>query len=152
MDDLIFRVKKQKDGWYLASPVHEKLGGATEAPDYDTLKERIQEFVRLGLRDDFHKEANLPRQPQIRLLYTELLYANHHAERILIAGNPDGDGGYRIRSDTPLSLNLHHKNFDTLRALLQKELQRQGHHDKHIEFHLEEVITPTEDYHARKIA
>lgn len=83
MDELTFKIEKQRDGWYLASPRHEKLGGATEAPDYAALKERVREFVRASLSDGFYNKVGLSANPSIRLIYFEPLYKNPAAEKML---------------------------------------------------------------------
>lgn len=144
MDEIVFDVRKQADGWYLASPVHKSLGGATEAQDFDTLKQKIREFVDLGLSAGFHKEVNLPEYPKIRLIHSETLFSNPEAERVLITGTPD-QCGYRAKTNTLLSLDLYHKNLEALREELLRKVQEQGHQNKHVEFRLEEVLQLTPD-------
>ncbi|RLE44155.1 hypothetical protein DRJ16_02785 [Candidatus Woesearchaeota archaeon] len=141
MVEVRVEVKKQKDGWYLATTGNtlEKGSFVTEAPDYTTLKRKIKEAIKLLLRDGYHKELGLPKDPQIRLVYSELLFKNPEAERILIIGNRES-GGYRARTNTLLNLDLYHKNLDGLREQLLKEIQQHGHSDKHVEFKLEEVL------------
>ncbi len=139
MKELVFKVRKQEDGWYLASPVHEKIGGATEAQDYKTLKEKVKEFTQLLLSNGFYKEANLPENPQIRLIYSELLFENPEARKILITGNTE-NGAYRARTNAYVNLDLTNQDLDALREQTVREIQQQGHHDKHVEFKLEEVL------------
>jgi hypothetical protein len=141
MVEVTVYVKKQKDGWYLATTGGNLKKGSfvTEAIDYTTLKKKIREATEFLLRDDYYKELGLPENPQIRLIYSELLFENPEAERILIVGNPES-GGYRARTNTLLNLDLYHKNLDDLREHLLQEIQQQDHHDKHVEFKLEEVL------------
>lgn len=141
MDEVIFNVKKQEDGWYLATTQRnlKKGGMVTEAPDYVTLIKRIREATNFHLRGGYHRELDLPEDPQIRLVYSESLFNNPEAEKILINGSLE-NGNYRARTNTLLNLDLYHKDFDSLREQVIGEIQQQGHHDKHVEFRLEEVL------------
>ena len=141
MSEIIFQIRRQEDGWYLASPVHERIGGATEALDYDTLKEKIKEFLHLSLSDGFHKEVGLPENPPIRLIYSELLFENVQAEKILIAAASENNG-YRASCNSYINLDLYHQNLDELKKIISKKIKEQGHDDKHVEFRLEEILQP----------
>lgn len=140
-DELVFKVEKQKDGWYLASTEHRYIGGATEAPDYTTLRERVKEAASFLLRDFTEEELirfELSRNPVIRLKYSEFLISKPEKEKILIAVNPEGVG-YRFVSEL-LGLNLYHEDLDTLRNQILDSVKQSPHQDKHIEFTLEEVL------------
>lgn len=150
MDEIIFKVRKQEDGWYLASPVHKKIGGATEAKDYKTLKEKVKESLHLVLSNGFHKEANLPKNPQIRLIYSELLFNNPKAEEIIIVGNSEGTE-YRATSDKYINIDLKHRDLEELKKMISQEVKYHGHHNKHVKFRLEEVIQLT-DYKEKVIS
>ncbi|MEK6950111.1 MAG: hypothetical protein AABX13_00100 [Nanoarchaeota archaeon] len=152
LDEITFKVSRQADGWYLAAPLHDRIGGATEASDYETLKEKVPEFVRGSLRDEFHREAGLSPNPQIRLIYTEFLCNNPAVEKILVRGYFEQGSGYGVHDDLYFQFDLHHRSFDALREMLLKVIQQQGYHNQHIEFHLEEVIRSDARYESRRSA
>lgn len=141
MDEIVFNVEKQEDGWYLATTQGNlKKGGiVTEASDYLALIKKVREAARFHLREGYHTELDLPENPPIRLTYSELLFQNPEAEKILITGSLE-NGSYRARTNTLLNLDISHKDFDSLREQVIKEIQQQGCHHKHIEFRLEEVL------------
>lgn len=141
MNEITVYVKKQEDGWYLATTkkILKKGSFVTEAPDYNTLKEKIREATGVLLKDGYHEELDLPKNPQINLIYSELLFENPGAEQILITGNLE-NGVYRAKTNTLLNLDLYHSDLDNLREQLLQEIQQQGHYDKHVEFKLEEVL------------
>ena len=142
MNEIAFEVSKQEDGYYIATTKNtlKKGGFVTEAPDYDTLKEKIREGMEFFLEDGYHKELGLSENPQIRLLYSELLFENPEAkERIIIEGKPI-DRGYRATSNTYVNIDLTHLNLEELKKLVSQEIRNQKQQDKEVEFKLEEIL------------
>lgn len=145
MVEIIFSVKKQVDGTYIAYPLHDRIGGATDAKDYNSLKNRIREFLRVALSGGYANEIGLSESPRIKLVYSELL-------RKGLKGTPNdpsvitgilGDCGYEVINNL-LNLKIVHENLDVLLETIKGHLAPLGeesiHQDKDIEFNLEEVI------------
>ncbi len=143
MSEIVFAIRRQDDGWYLATTGNtlSKGGIATEAPDYSTLLQKVEEATRFFLRDGYHEELGLPAQPRMRLCYSEVLFKNPAAPTLLIAGKAEGQGYKAQIKKDQWQLDLYHQSIDGLKELLSTELQRQGQHDKNVEFRLEEVIS-----------
>lgn len=141
MEEIInYKVRKQEDGWYLATADLGDNGSLiVEGEDYASLKQKVLDFTEDHLEFCRRKEIPIPQNLQIRLTYSEFLFENPGAERIFITGNIE-NGGYRARTHTLLNLDLYHQQLDDLKKQLLKEIQQQGHHDKHVEFRLEEVL------------
>lgn len=137
--ELIFNVKKQEDGTYLASCRHGNGIILAEGRNYKSLLDEVAETVGGYISEGYDKQFGWAEDLKILLVYSELLFKNPEAEKILITGIPE-NGGYRVRANTLLSLDLYHSDFDSLREQLLQEIQKQGHHNKHIEFRLEKIL------------
>lgn len=139
MKEIKFIITKQENGWYLASPDHNRIGGATEAPDLKTLKNKIKEFTSLSLSNGFYKELGLSRSSKIRLIYSELLFENPEAEKILVQA-AFFNNCYIASSNSCMNLNEKYNDFEALKEDLLKKIRELGHDDKHVELRLEEVL------------
>lgn len=154
MSEILFTVRRQDDGWYLATTANNLRKGRiiTEAPDYQTLLQKVEEATKGFLRDGYHEDLGLPPHPRIRLQYSEMLFQNPAAPSLLIAGKAENKGYRAQMNGEQLQLDLYHQSIDGLRDLLCEELQRLGHHGKNIEFKVEELISPELTSTVRKSA
>src|SRR3989344_8455288 len=140
MAEITFVVSRQSDGWYLAAARHERIGGATEAPEYGMLPACVGEALRAAFSDGFREELDLPADISVRLQYEETLFAHAGVESIRIAGNGEGDG-YGVHMRKPFHLNIHRRTVEELRDAVRKEIRQRDHRGKNVVFTLEETLS-----------
>ncbi|MBU2496987.1 MAG: hypothetical protein KJ767_02930 [Nanoarchaeota archaeon] len=143
--ELIYEVKMQEDGTYLAVANYKgsyknKPISATipiDARTYKELKQRVKDITLDFLSDGFGEKIGLY-NPKIRLHLQEKLIDYGNKESILIAGNPEG-AGYRAISNSKLNLDIYNEDLEILRGELLKRVKESAS-DRNVEFRLEEVL------------
>ena len=140
MAEITVVVTRQSDGWYLASARHKRFGGATEAPEYGMLHERVGEFLRAVLSDGFGAEIGLPEKVGARLQYEETLFAHAGAESVRIVGDKEGDG-YGVHMRKPFRLDIHRGTVEELRDAVREEMRQRNYHTRNVVLALEELLS-----------